>query len=506
MGIKFLLAAICMWVCPCILASMPPPPPPSHGLLRIQLKKRQLGINTINAARLITKNEVHNRFNHPKADVVYLNNYLDAQYYGEIGIGSPPQSFSVVFDTGSSNLWVPSSKCLFSISCYLHSRYRARLSRTYTKIGVPCKIHYGSGHISGFFSQDNVKIADMIIKDQEFVEVTKEGLLPFLALQFDGILGLGFQDIAAGNATPLWYNMARQGHISQEIFSVWLNQDQNSEVGGEIIFGGFDWRHFRGSHIYVPITEKGYWQIKVGDILIENSSTGFCEDGCTAILDSGTSVLAGPTVLTFNLRVAQINHAIGAEGIVSMQCKNVVFQYGNMIWEFLISGVQPETVCSDIGLCVYNGSSYMSTGIETVVQHKTSNGSSINESTLCAFCEMIVFWIQMQLKQQKTKEAIFKYADKVLPNPMGKSFINCDDIASMPYVSFTIGNRSFPLSPEQYIFKIEEGHSTICISGFIALDVPPPQGPLWVLGDMFLRAYHTVFDFGNLQIGFAEAA
>lgn len=55
--------------------------------------------------------------------------------------------------------------------------------------------------------------------------------------------------------------MVRQGHISQEIFSLWLNQDQNSEVGGEIIFGGFDWRHFRGSHIYVPITEKGYWQV-----------------------------------------------------------------------------------------------------------------------------------------------------------------------------------------------------------------------------------------------------
>ncbi|XP_021686286.2 aspartic proteinase isoform X3 [Hevea brasiliensis] len=487
----------------------------SNGLVKIGLKKRRLDLYSINAAKITRADTSYDTgigdtdasFERPKADLVYLKNYLDTQYYGEVAIGSPPQSFTVVFDTGSSNLWVPSSKCVLSVSptlitCYFHSKFRARMSRTYTKIGIPCKIHYGSGSISGFFGQDHVKLGDGTIRDQEFVEVTRQGFLAFLGTQFDGILGLGFQDIAVGQAAPLWFNMVQQGHVSQKIFSLWLNRDPTAGLGGEIVFGGLDWRHFRGDHTYVPVTERGYWQIAVGDIFIANNSTGLCEHGCAAIVDSGTSFLAGPTTI-----VTQINHAIGAQGIVSLECKTVVSNYGNLIWETLISGLRPEIICVDIGLCVYNNGSR--TVLETLVDDQVANKSTVDESALCTFCEMIVFWIQVQLKQQKAKEKIFKYVDELcerLPDPMGKSFLDCNDITGMPHVSFTIANKSFPLSPEQYVVRVEQKYATICLSGFTALDVPPPQGPLWILGDVFLGAYHTVFDFGNLRVGFAKAA
>ncbi|XP_048563882.1 aspartic proteinase oryzasin-1-like [Triticum urartu] len=469
---------------------------PAEGLVRIALKKRPVDENgVVLVAGRLTGDDAE-----AKGHVVALKNYHNAQYHGEIGIGTPPQNFTVIFDTGSSNLWVPSSKCFLSIACYFHASYKAKRSSTYKKNGKIVAIQYGTGAISGYVSQDNVQVGDVVVKNQDFIEATREPSITFMVAKFDGIFGLGFKEISKGDVVPVWYNMVSQGLVSSPIFSLWLNRHAGEGQGGEIVFGGIDPNHHNGDHTYVPVTRKGYWQFDMGDVLIGGNSTGLCASRCAAIADSGTSLLSGPTAI-----ITQINEKIGAPGVVSQECKAVVSQYGQRILDLLLKEMDPSKICSLVGLCTPDGTQGVRAGIRSVLDHEGGRSNDV----MCHACEMAVVWMTNQLAKNQTQDLIFKYINQLcdrIPSPMGESSVDCGRLASMPDIAFSIGGKQFVLTPEQYILKIGEGDATQCISGFTAMDIPRPRGPLWILGDIFMGAYHTVYDYGNMKIGFAKAA
>lgn len=329
---------------------------------------------------------------------VALKDFMDAQYYGEIGLGSPPQSFSVVFDTGSANLWVPSAKCKgFNLPCLLHHKYNSRRSNTYVADGTPFAIKYGSGSMAGFVSRDTLHIGGLEIKNVTFAEATSEPGVAFIMSKFDGILGLAFSAISVDGMVPAFDAMVSQGLLPSPQFSFWLSKDQSASPGGVMLLGGADPAYYTGDLHYVPLSRKAYWQFDLDGLAVDGKP--LVTQG-SAIADTGTSLLVGPT--------ADVKKLAAALGL-------------------------PETGMG------------------------------------------------------------------------GQYSIKCNQIDKLPPLTFKIAGKDFELTGDDYVLKVDAFGQSACLLGIMAMDVPPPAGPLWILGDVFLSKYFTLFDAGNARVGFATA-
>ncbi|KAG0648575.1 putative aspartic-type endopeptidase OPSB [Hyphodiscus hymeniophilus] len=224
-------------------------------------------------------------------------------YFLNATLGTPPQSFRLHVDTGSSDLWVntPNSALCRTDGgpCEAAGTYTANSSSTYTFIASDFNISYvdGSG-ASGDYVSDTLTIAGTTLATLQFG-------IGYTSTSQEGILGIGYQvdEVQAARAGKAAYNnlpaqLVADGVIQSNAYSLWLNDLDAST--GSILFGGVDTAQYHGSLESLPVQkESGVFAeflitltgLKFGDVVIaENQAVG-------VLLDSGSSLTYLPDAM-----------------------------------------------------------------------------------------------------------------------------------------------------------------------------------------------------------------
>uniref|UniRef100_A0A8C6U628 Nothepsin n=1 Tax=Neogobius melanostomus TaxID=47308 RepID=A0A8C6U628_9GOBI len=241
-----------------------------------------------------------------------IYNFMDAQFYGEISVGTPAQNFSVIFDTGSADLWVPSSYCV-SQACARHRHFKAFESTSFQPDGRSFGIHYGSGQLLGVMARDTLMIGNLTIEKQEFGESVYEPGSIFVFAKFDGVLGLGYPALAEVLGKPVFDNIISQKKVDQAVFSFYLpRRGTNDAASGELLIGGTDKSFYSGEINWIPLTDQSYWQIKIDSVAVQGTIS-LCHKGCQAIVDTGTSLIGGPLneILTLQQLIGAMPSSFG---------------------------------------------------------------------------------------------------------------------------------------------------------------------------------------------------
>jgi len=313
-----------------------------------------------------------------------LINEQNAQWNAQIYIGTPPQPFIVQVDTGSSNLWVPSIACQEYSSCQGHDYFNPRESSTFEGSDEELDVSYGDGSYADcLLAVDTVTFGGLSVSNVQFAQC------PIVDMGedyvgYDGLIGMAYQSLAVDNTPPLIQVLSSSGVLESGTFSMYLT----SEDEGSVMFlGGVDMDYAAGEFTYIPLISETYYMIQLDQLSIEGQDV--LSGPVTAIVDSGTTTIAGPQ----------------------------------------------------------------------------------------AFANYILSFVD--------NEMIF----------------DCELQSQLPTLYFTIGGNRFPVPADKYVLETE-GSCQLMLEGVPAGETP---GFTFVLGDPFMKAFYTHFDYTTGMIGFAPA-
>ncbi|KAJ8653146.1 hypothetical protein O0I10_011195 [Lichtheimia ornata] len=305
-----------------------------------------------------------------------LYNDQGSEYLIQVAIGTPPQNFTVTLDTGSGDLWVPSSACPTSQCPY--SRFDESASSTFKNTQSAFNIVYGIGSVNGTYATDTVTIGGVSVQNQQFgLGTSTSDILtnPTVVGGSDssspsnndnqgtpianGILGLGYPTLTASanklgtTYNPFVFNLVEQNLIQQHLFSVYMNSASADGWAGEVIFGGIDSSKYTGNITYIPVAQIStssiplkkragnnnnyyYWMVHGQGIQVSSNDNhssaqiSLSGDSAAFVIDTGTTLTYFPNDMADNIASALVgrgNYALDSSSqTYIVECKKAAQQ------------------------------------------------------------------------------------------------------------------------------------------------------------------------------------
>jgi len=221
----------------------------------------------------------------------------DVGYLATVQMGTPPQSFLLLMDSGSADTWVGGENCQSQQGggCGNHTFLGTKSSSTFNDSATPFQVTYGTGNVAGTVVQDNLAIAGLSLNAHTFGVATSESIdFASNSVPFDGLMGLAQSSLSDQKTLTPIESLAQAGLVPAPITSFKLSRLADNKSDGEVTFGGLDSTKFKAQTLVsLPnVNQNGFWEAAVDAVTVGGNNLGL--NNRTAILDTGTTLIITP--------------------------------------------------------------------------------------------------------------------------------------------------------------------------------------------------------------------